>query len=157
MRPYPQHRNYHGESKTPLYYVWCAMKTRCYIEGQKYTASYLGKGIKFHPDWKLYVPFRDWALKNGYKPGLTIDRIDNDGDYSPENCRWVASRTNNRNRASTVLNLASAAIIYDLAHRGYLPFSKIAALFGVHHNTVYEIKRGKNWPDAAAYLRGELA
>lgn len=146
----------HGDTGTPLYKVWLAMKTRCSTTGQKYSKHYFDKGIRVCPEWREWEQFRNWAWSSGYQKGLSIDRIDNNGNYCPENCRWVSLGDNNRNRPSTKLKLASAAVIYDLAHVGAVSLRVLGALFGVHHNTVYEIKRGNNWPDAGAYLRGEV-
>jgi hypothetical protein len=90
----------HGESKTRLYYVWLSMRNRCYRADVAGYEHYGGRGIKVCDEWKEHFePFRDWALSHGYKPGLQIDRIDNDGDYCPENCRW-ATKVQNMNNTS---------------------------------------------------------
>lgn len=84
----------HGLSKTKLYNVWCAMKRRCYNTNVKDYKNYGGRGIKVCDEWLNYVPFYNWAVSNGYKEGLTIDRIDNDKDYEPNNCRWISKVEN---------------------------------------------------------------
>jgi len=71
------------------------MKCRCKL---KHFKRYAGRGIKVAPLWMTYEPFRDWSLANGYRNDLSIDRIDNDGDYAPENCRWVTSKEQARNK-----------------------------------------------------------
>jgi hypothetical protein len=88
----------HGESKTKLYYVWLAMRNRCNRPGVNGYERYGGRGIKVCEEWMYDFPaFRDWALSNGYKEGLEIDRIDNDGNYESSNCRWVTRFENMQN------------------------------------------------------------
>lgn len=86
---------------TKLYRVWSCMKYRCHGGGEKnpYARWYRDRGIEVCEEWrKSFKDFEEWALANGYKEGLTIDRIDPDGNYCPENCRWV-TRSENSKRA----------------------------------------------------------
>lgn len=93
----------HKLSYTKLYRVYYGMKNRCYNEKFTYYQDYGGRGIKICDAWlNNNQTFFNWAINNGYKEGLTIDRIDVDGDYEPDNCRWITSLEQVRNRRSTV-------------------------------------------------------
>jgi len=89
----------HGLIDHKLYRVWAGMKTRCYNPKAEYYKDYGGRGIRVCIRWqKSFISFYNWAVKNSYKEGLTIDREDNDGNYHPNNCRFVTCRINNLNK-----------------------------------------------------------
>lgn len=93
----------HGMSGTRLYGVWQNMMTRCYnVNNDKYD-YYGGRGIKVAREWHDAKNFIVWAQASGYKQGLQLDRKNNDGNYCPNNCRFVTSSVNARNRSSVVL------------------------------------------------------
>lgn len=89
----------HGEKNSRLYHIWRGMKQRCNNPNNKDYPKYGGRGIRICKDWKDdFCTFRNWAVNNGYAPDLTIDRINNDGNYEPSNCRWATSTQQNSNR-----------------------------------------------------------
>lgn len=88
----------HGESNTRLYHVWQGMKQRCEYQRHKNYPQYGGRGIALCSEWQNYENFKTWAINNGYKEGLSIDRINSDLGYEPDNCRWVDSITQARNK-----------------------------------------------------------
>lgn len=80
----------HGYSQTKLYRTYYRMINRCYRENYPHYKSYGGRGIKVCDEWKNnFIEFKNWALKNGYKEGLSLDRINFNGNYEPTNCRWI--------------------------------------------------------------------
>lgn len=85
-----------------LYNVWQTMMRRCYDPNRPKYKIYGARGIKVDPIWHNANTFLDWAEAHGWRKGLQIDRIDNNGDYSPENCRIVTPKQNSRNRRNTV-------------------------------------------------------
>ena len=88
----------HGHSKTNLYYVWLTMRNRCRNDTVKSYQHYGGRGITVCDDWnKSYESFEKWANNNGYCEGLQIDRIDNNGNYEPNNCHFVTQKENANN------------------------------------------------------------
>lgn len=78
----------HGMTNTRLYNIWTGMKSRCENKNDKFYHRYGGRGIKVCESWKSFDKFMEWAIPNGYDEVLKIDRINNDGDYEPENCKW---------------------------------------------------------------------
>lgn len=94
----------HNMSYSKLYRVWGSMKTRCYNKNFMYYYNYGGRGIKVCDEWKNdFYKFYNWAIKNGYQDNLTIDRINNDGDYEPSNCRWTTRAEQNNNMRKNII------------------------------------------------------
>lgn len=88
----------HGLRRHPLYSVWCGMKQRCNYPKHVDYPRYGGRFIAVSREWSEFLPFYSWAIKNGWEKGLSLDRIDNDGDYTPGNCRWATYKTQAANR-----------------------------------------------------------
>ena len=81
-----------------LYRIWAGMKSRCLNKNDKSYKNYAYRGIKLCTDWIRYDKFYDWAIKNGYNDYLTIERINNDGNYCPENCTWITIQEQQKNK-----------------------------------------------------------
>lgn len=94
----------HGLSYSRLNSIWRGIKKRCLNKHCKAFPKYGGKGVKIYPDWeKDFISFYNWSMANGYKDNLTIDRIDNNGNYEPSNCRWIDLKAQQRNRTNNKL------------------------------------------------------
>lgn len=98
-----QNKTTHGMSKTGVYNAWHSMKARCYNPTNHNYSRYGGRGISVCKEWKdTFESFYKWAISNGYRQGLTLDRIDNDGNYCPGNCRWATTKMQNNNRGVSI-------------------------------------------------------
>lgn len=131
-----EHWNYkHGECGTRIYKIWEGIKKRCYTPSFKDYAIYGGKGIKMCNEWtgeNGYENFREWALSHGYdekanSSDCTIDRIDVNGDYSPENCRWVnaTQQANNRTTSRYITYHGETHTIAEWARILNVPYGRI--------------------------------
>lgn len=118
----------HGYAHHPLYHVISDMIDRCCNPNSQEYSRYGARGIKICDEWRNNrASFIEWSLEHGYKKGLEIDRIDNNGNYCPENCRFVTRRENTNNRRNTVL----------VEIRGEtMPLTVAAELYGIHSRTL---------------------
>ena len=92
-------RTKHNGTKTRLFRIWQHMLNRCRNKNVVGYKNYGGRGIKVCNEWqKSFESFRDWALRNGYKDDLSLDRINVNGNYEPENCRWTNAKTQANNK-----------------------------------------------------------
>lgn len=129
----------HGLHRHPLYRSWSRMKERCYYEKHPYFGRYGGRGIKVCDRWLTFEPF--YADNIGrWAPGLTLDRIDNDGGYSPENTRWVPRAAQARNKHNTHLMTLGEETA---------PLTVWAERLGLSRNVLY-LRRRLGWSDEKA-------
>lgn len=122
----------HGKCQHPLYQAWVGMRQRCgIIRGatKKIKAYYQGRGIGVCCEWDNFMSFYQWATRNGWNKGLEIDRIDNNGDYTPKNCRFVTHRRNNQNTTQSKRWYIKGA--------RYRSLSEAAQKLGVSSVTIY--------------------
>lgn len=98
-------RTTHGDRRTRLYRIWCNMLDRCNNIHASRFPNYAGRGISVCQEWHEYTSFKDWAIRNGYRDDLSIDRIDVNGNYEPCNCRWATKeiQDNNKRRSHFLL------------------------------------------------------
>ena len=90
----------HGESSSRLHYIWSSMLQRCNNPHVEKYPRYGGRGISVCPQWKDFSIFREWAISSGYTDALSLDRINVNGNYAPDNCRWVTLADQHRNKSS---------------------------------------------------------
>ena len=125
----------HGCSRTRLYRIYSSMRERCYNHHHMHYANYGGRGMEVCPEWRGdFAEFREWALSHGYADNLSIDRIDNDRGYSPDNCRWGDARTQCNNRRTNHI-LSAAGQTHTV--------NEWARLTGIKKTTIKErLRRG---------------
>jgi hypothetical protein len=119
----------------PLYFIWKAMLSRCTKPESSSYERYGGRGIRVCDEWLDYFQFHKWA-KRKYKAGLSIDRIDNDGPYAPDNCRWTTDRIQLDNRSNTIW----------IEHSGQRKtLSEWADHLGIKYDTLYTRVQRYGW------------
>lgn len=126
----------HDKSNTRLYTTYQGMKARCYRKSHKHYKDYGGRGITICDAWlNDFMSFYNWAIDNGYREGLTIDRIDNNKGYSPDNCRFITHQEQQNNRRNNVY------ITYNSETKS---INDWATELNVNVMTLYT-RRFKNW------------
>jgi len=123
-------RTTHGQKHTRLYGIWLGMKDRCSNPSTQCYKDYGGRGIYVCEEWEQsFVEFYTWSYEHGYSDGLTIDRIDNDGPYAPDNCRWADTFQQANNRRTNRL------ITYNGETKTIAEWSRET---GIKYNKLYE-------------------
>lgn len=134
----PNYRNgFCVKGKRPgFYHIWQNIKARCLRKTNPKYHRYGGRGIKVCEEWLSIENFAKWAKENGWKEGLTIDRIDNDGDYCPSNCRWVSVSENSRKKKTTKIDLITAQEIRSRIDENWYDLAKE---YGCTHGNIWFI------------------
>lgn len=128
-----------------LYTTWKNIRQRCYNGELPYYPNWGGRGISVCKEWRDdFLSFRRWALASGYKKGLTIDRMNNDGDYEPSNCRWATQQQQQEQRRLR----KDAKLCYKDAEnirKDNRTLAQIASDYGVCFQMISHIKNNKCW------------
>ena len=123
----------HGKYYSRLYSIWVDIKDRCCNPKNQAYKNYGGRGINIWSEWldkeNGFMNFYNWAMANGYNDGLTIERIDNDGNYSTDNCRWATVKEQANNRRSNVLvtHNGKTQTMKEWAHDVGIPYKAVWA------------------------------
>jgi len=139
----------HGGRKKPEYKTWESMKARCYNKNDINYKNYGGREISVCNNW--IHSFKSFFDDMGPKPfpKAQIDRINNDGNYEPENCRWVTKLENSRHTSATKLTMQQAEKIRELYKGGKITQNALGIIYGVARSTISAIITQKHWRVAA--------
>lgn len=131
----------HGFHGKRVYNIWKGMKARCYTKTSTKYKNYGARGIKLCPEWEHDAKaFCEWAMQNGYSDELTIDRINVDGDYSPQNCRWVdlVSQANNRSNNVMIQTESGYMTMADFCRSKNLKYKAFHKYYRTEHCSIEE-------------------
>lgn len=147
---YPKDRQY--AKRDPLNRLRYSMIQRCENKNSKWFHCYGGRGIKVCTEWRTEpYAFIAWANANGYRKGLQIDRIDNNGNYEPNNCRWVTPAVNTQNSRKAKLRTEEIPAIMGLIRGGFSNVF-IGKLHGVDARTISGIRNGITWANVTGVV-----
>ena len=129
----------HGQHGTRLYNIWKGVMNRCNTKGSSTFYKYGGRGIKVVDEWINFDNFKKWALDNGYKDNLTIERIDVNGNYEPDNCKWIPAKEQHYNKRTNITETIDGE---------NKTLAQWAEQYGIKKSTIYaRYKRGKRGRD----------
>lgn len=134
----------HVQHQNRLYHVWYSMWTRCTVDSCKAYKNYGGRGISICNEWKNFSEFVEWAERTGYASNLTIDRIDNNGNYCPENCHWVTKTENSRKTRAIKLTMAMADEIRQKHKNGKIQ-AELCKEYQLSCAHIHRIVKNKRW------------
>ena len=117
----------HGMTNSKLYTIWLNMKSRCRYPGNTMYHNYGGRGIRYCDEWNDFEEFKTWAENAGYKEGLSLERIDVDGNYEPENCKWIpiSQQSLNQRRSHRVTAFGKTQTIKEWADESGIKYDTI--------------------------------
>lgn len=129
----------HGGARTKLYFVWAQMKGRCFNKNNPEYKNYGLRGITVCQEWETNAgAFLFWAEQNGYKDGLTLDRIDVNGNYEPTNCRWTNMHVQNANKRANPRNKSGATGVYKYENGRKHPFQAYVSTVTIGYYDTFE-------------------
>lgn len=141
----------HGATSTAEYTTWKEMRSRCRYRGHRAWSLYGGRGIKVCERWRR--SFANFLADMGLRPpGMSIDRIDSNGNYEPGNCRWATKLEQAHNRRGNVLTPISAILLRQIWIRSFGRRVHVARAFGVRLTTAHDVAASRSWRSAIAEL-----
>ena len=134
----------HGMKGSRIYSIWQNMRYRCETKTNSSYSFYGGRGISVCKEWQDFQEFYDWSILNGHKETLTIDRIDNNGNYCPSNCRWISQQEQARNMRTNKLSYDDIPLIRVMLNDGF-SIKKVSELFEGNKETIRSAFTGATW------------
>lgn len=129
----------HGLSRSKIYHVYHSVKNRCFKKTNKHYKDYGARGIIMCDEWKTsFETFYNWATSNGYKEGLTLERMDVNGNYDPENCTWITQSEQCNNKRTT---------LYATINGETKTLKEWSEISGITYNTLFFRKEKYKWSD----------